>query len=377
MKRIILIINSMLLFSVIAFSQESTFDFDGKTQKKDSIIIDIKPPKVEKTKDISMERKLFRILPNGGVEEILPLEGSDGKTYYKFKPNDKFYSRYKCSSSQPSNATYKVCESYKFYPKFGGHNHNGNIPPYNDWNNNPLPSPACTPLTQVNNYSYVYFKAPEFATRAKHEIKFYGACSGVYYDIIDIKIDGLKALEPAYLDSLHGYVTYYNLIGATDYHPANHFARPQTIDLLKEIAWKYHVEFPTAEVLNINDISLIWGGKFDVNENWSGDHTYHRYGRQVDIRLWSIPVENRERFKEICCSLGVEVELHSKNGEPLTPFDTYFWENTDFNLPPWNSFTEEELDIRVPHYHLVFPKFDTEIDNPPDQTPQGCPPAKL
>jgi len=36
--------------------------------------------------------------------------------------------------------------------------------------------------------------------------------------------------------------------------------------------------------LNINDISLPNGGRFDINGEWTGSHSTHRVGRAVDIR---------------------------------------------------------------------------------------------
>lgn len=353
----------IVLFYDLVFSQTNDFDFDNKLSKKPIFLDKMNLPGVGQLKDNFVERKLFRVLENGATEEVLPLKDEKGRTYYKFKPNDKFYSRYKCNSSDAS-LTYKVCEKYVFYPKYGGHNHDENIPPYTDWNNQQLTNPVCSPVTQVNNYSYIYFKAPEFATRVEHTIQFYGACSGTYYDIVDIKIDGLVLLQPAWQDSLHGGATYYQLVGETPSHPVNHFARPQTIDLLKQIAWEYYTEFPTSPVLCINDISLIWGGKFDIYANWTGEHTFHRYGRQVDLRIWTIPPENRERLKEIACKYGVEMELH-RNGLPQT------LENVDFSWVPCQSKDADELDLKykVPHYHLKFPKFDTEIENPPDEVP--------
>ena len=40
------------------------------------------------------------------------------------------------------------------------------------------------------------------------------------------------------------------------------------------------------ENIFVNDISLKDGGVFDLNQNWSPpDHSLHREGRNVDIRL--------------------------------------------------------------------------------------------
>jgi hypothetical protein len=354
----------MIILSYIntAFSQTTNFDFDGKLSDRPFIFDKINSPEVNSQKDNFIEKKLFRVLENGATEEVLPLKDEKGKTYYKFRPNDKFYSRYKCNSSDAS-LTYKVCEKYVFYPKYGGHNHDANIPPYTDWNNQQLTNPACSPVTQVNNYSYIYFKAPEFATRVEHTIQFYGACSGTYYDTIDIKIDGLVLLQSAWQDSLHGGVTYYQLVGETPSHPVNHFARPQTIDLLKQIAWEYYLSFstyPYFSKLEINDISLIWGGLFDINANWHKEHNEHRYGNQVDLRriAWISPTTyimmpkiQEDKLIEIACNLGVQAKIESKDG-------------TIYDLDE----SEEKWRSTAPHFHLRFP-ISNEVYVPEDVPP--------
>ncbi len=44
--------------------------------------------------------------------------------------------------------------------------------------------------------------------------------------------------------------------------------------------------FPTGaeDLLQINDISLPWGGLFDVNGNWAPPHGGHRWGNMADLR---------------------------------------------------------------------------------------------
>ena len=39
----------------------------------------------------------------------------------------------------------------------------------------------------------------------------------------------------------------------------------------------------TFRVLDVNDISLRWGGLFDIHGDWSVPHRTHRTGRTVDI----------------------------------------------------------------------------------------------
>lgn len=316
-----------------------------------------------------IETKVFRITESGTEVEV-PAEIIDGKGYLKIKPNEIIEHKIWCPAQ---SGVWGLCYDYKFDPKFAGHNHSTNIPPYT-WNGQNIPAHRCWSNIPVANTAVLYLRAPEFATRADHIAQISGACYGPVSSIIDTKIDGLVALPPAWSDGLHGGATYYNLVGETTQHPINHFAKPQTIDLIKEIAWQYHTEFPNAEVLNVNDISLKWGGLFDISGAWAMPHEFHRYGRQADFRLSSIiPESNRERFKQISCDLGVEVELHSKDHKKLIPTEAAVWERMDFNVPPWKFLTAEELDVRVPHYHLVFPKYDSDVDDPTDQGPQGCP----
>ncbi|MBI2588108.1 PKD domain-containing protein [Candidatus Berkelbacteria bacterium] len=36
--------------------------------------------------------------------------------------------------------------------------------------------------------------------------------------------------------------------------------------------------------IEVNDMSLVWGGRFDIDGNWGGDHQCHREGKESDIR---------------------------------------------------------------------------------------------
>ena len=46
--------------------------------------------------------------------------------------------------------------------------------------------------------------------------------------------------------------------------------------------------------IRINDISLPYGGKFDINGSWSGGHEAHRSGRNTDISAYGVD-ENNDR----------------------------------------------------------------------------------
>ena len=386
---LVLIIGLTFVLSLNLVAKENTaINFDSANvneilifKKIDKDISNFPKPVSSKIDSVKVKIRTFRVTESGQEVEVFPEEIMTEKNYYKFKPNDKFYHQIWCPAQ---SGLWNFCVDYKFYPEYGGHNHNDNVPPYTTWEGeHPIPLHKCYFDIPVETTYFLYRKAPKFATRSEKVTRFWGACGGTLYNTTDIKIDGLELLKPAHEDGLYGGATYYKLIGEKPWHPINHFGKIQTLDLLKEIAWQYHSEFPNDEVLNINDISLRWGGLFDVKIDsttgehilWVTPHKFHRYGRQADLRLRTIPAENRARFIQICRDVGdvgVEVELHSKIGVPLSLFESSIWENTDFNLPPWNSFSEKELDMRVPHYHLVFPKYDNEVDNPVDQIPQNC-----
>jgi murein endopeptidase len=55
-------------------------------------------------------------------------------------------------------------------------------------------------------------------------------------------------------------------------------------DALLNIAIEWHSSFPREQLLFINDMSLPYGGLFDVNGDWKTPHKTHRIGKSADIR---------------------------------------------------------------------------------------------
>lgn len=308
------------------------------------------------------ETKILRITETGVAVEVPLEEAADGKGYYKFKPNDLIEHKIWC----PSQSGYwGLCYDYKFDPRFAGHNHTTNIPPYT-WNGYPIPAHRCYSNIPVSNTMVFYFKAPEFATRADHTAQISGACYGPVSSIFDIKIDGLVALPPAWSDSLHGGVTYYTLIGTTTHHPVgNHFGKPSTITSLQQIAWNYYLEFSTFSAfsrLEVNDMSLRWGGLFDIAGNWAPNHHEHRYGRQVDLRriIWNssgemvfMPENQEKKLIKEACKFNVQVLRENKDGRLTDPLLTQDWGSAS----------------TAPHFHLRFPLTGDDSENPLDITP--------
>ncbi len=76
-------------------------------------------------------------------------------------------------------------------------------------------------------------------------------------------------------------------IGQTLQHSDNHYLTWDAAYKMFEISSRYQRIWPTAPKLTLNDMSLKWGGKFDLDGNWETSinrHAEHRVGSSSDIR---------------------------------------------------------------------------------------------
>lgn len=141
--------------------------------------------------------------------------------------------------------------------------------------------------------------------------------------IIWVGVKGLKSLIPA-ADPAIG--QRYALIGQDDYHPKNHYLKPEAIGRLQQLAYLYRRRFPNDPPLHLNDAGPERGGLFDIYwENpqkgtkrtvwWTPPHHEHRRRTVIDIRAndapGAIPVRNWTSFLEIASRLGIEAAIHS------------------------------------------------------------------
>jgi hypothetical protein len=77
---------------------------------------------------------------------------------------------------------------------------------------------------------------------------------------------------------------HYVLIGANaggSLHSMNHFGETTLINVLKELADTAYSE--QSYKLRFNDMSLIYGGPFDITNNWNTPHQNHREGVSIDV----------------------------------------------------------------------------------------------
>ena len=152
----------------------------------------------------------------------------------------------------------------------------------------------------------------------------------VYSDTLEIRVPGLLPL---------GEGDNYVLVGGTSGHTGpgvfsgymmpdnNHYGVPSVLDSLASFAdtWASVVVEDIAEPddqtpLYYNDISLPSGGMFDVCGNWHSPHTFHRVGRDIDIRTtrW-LPSTDTDY-------------PHSREGVYLTPFTDELGKESHVNV---------------------------------------------
>ena len=121
------------------------------------------------------------------------------------------------------------------------------------------------------------------------------ACSGSKTSEINVKVDGLWPIPGS---------VYYALtesdgkggtknVGDNGNHSGNHYLTNDASMKLWGVArdfYDYQIRKGVAKptLMYLNDASLKWGGKFDIQGNWTGYHYEHDRGVVIDIRANTI-----------------------------------------------------------------------------------------
>jgi hypothetical protein len=147
----------------------------------------------------------------------------------------------------------------------GGHNHDGNRP-----KGTISPNDIYFSSGEAGVKSAKY-KSSEVSGIEKIKAKLDGSNEAEEFEM-KVRVPGLVGLP--YGD---GHV----LIGQTGSHPINHYGTLSALGSLAELA-AAHKEAGRG-TLRINDMSLEWGGLFDIMANWSPPHKTHRQGNTVDV----------------------------------------------------------------------------------------------
>jgi hypothetical protein len=197
-------------------------------------------------------------------------------------------------------------------PNSGGHEHHDSNRP-----NGTLSRMQGT--TDSNGEVKVTFTAPEVA--GIHNIKATcDGCSGTpAKKQIKVKVPDLVPINPNPPRNASG--TYlYALTSVDAIHQGN--ARYHTGQYWLSVAARINLDY-LIDAFNekgwgtvaLNDASLIWGGRYDINGNWDRPHAGHRDGTEIDISFSRagnpIPVQKQDTFyKEFCGKQAVEIPFN-------------------------------------------------------------------
>ncbi|MDX2039867.1 MAG: hypothetical protein SF097_01400 [Acidobacteriota bacterium] len=108
---------------------------------------------------------------------------------------------------------------------------------------------------------------------------------------IGIFINGLQELPAG---------TNYDKVGQTATHPFNHWGTAIAVANLPPIADDYKAAYPGSANLRFNDMSLVSGGRFEIDGNWvDTSHAEHRVGRNCDIGSSNVPTNRWATLNQI------------------------------------------------------------------------------
>ena len=108
----------------------------------------------------------------------------------------------------------------------------------------------------------------------------------------------------------------YLKIGSRPEHPDNHFGTSTLVTRMQELAVAYREAYPDATPLEYNDMSLEFGGVFDLNKNWAPPHRGHRTGVHVDLRTRTIPDSALRELRLLAPKFGLKVFDETKTPNP-------------------------------------------------------------
>lgn len=171
---------------------------------------------------------------------------------------------------------------------------------------------CATATTGSNGYASFTFMAP--AVSGEHTVTaacINPVCNNTDTGKIDVKVPGLHTIP----DDPELYV----LIGgeANKKHHDNHYLTENAFSQLLVLAINYHVLHPKEPLLHLNDASLEWGGRFDINGDWKSPHGKHRRGVVIDVRAnddtgvtGAIPLTSFDNFIATAADHSAEAQVH-------------------------------------------------------------------
>lgn len=291
----------VILAAMPVFSAEPTVDFDGKSKKTETVIIQMKDKATDFPVAPSIEEP-----PEQPVGESGTAVDTNGQTKDMFEPGTILRNQARCN--YPGHAgTYAVCLQFLKDQPFG---HNHNIPPTPPvvFLDTSVPYPGledyvkhCYLRVPLNTGVNFLWRTPAYATDLVENVAYLPSPGGPLYcnnspeyDVL-VGVSGLQQLLPG---------LGYQLEPGTSAHPEIFYGQMITVNSVQAIAAQYAGEFASDMPLPIMRISLPKGGLFDIDDDWIPPLVQHRRGWEVDVKSVYIPQEHRARFEEIVQSVG-------------------------------------------------------------------------
>lgn len=316
-----------LYFTPLTLNAEIV-DFDGKTKGNADVTnflleyrqdTPVTPTRISEDSSQSI-LKIGVVAESGDFVEVQPdknwfNEEGIKVDHYTFLPGAKIWNEVTCTWRNSRSWSAEV-SYYYIHDLYGGHHHYSLLPPAlyisRNYSNTPpdntfapASSPIIVPQTADHTPYKFWIKLPEFATRINLETQSYGSCAGQYKSAVaDVKYTDAGGKELQAMPEKGKNYILYNSTTAASYHPDSHYGTKEFIDALTSIADDYWAVCPgpKAKPLYINDMSLPWGGKFDLNLKWTtGSHTEHQKGINADVSKKLVRKANRAKLLEIMC----------------------------------------------------------------------------
>lgn len=309
----------------LGLAQELRIDFDGNASKSINEVVSLRSPK-KYAGSVQVEV----VSDNGIVVPVEPRADRYGVKHYPFTPGKNHAMiRYTCPGP--------IGQAYTWYvkltapiskPQEAGHNHaaadilgskeckkNSKKPCKAEpavkytylvdgsvWQAGTSATGMVTsPQLGPNSEFKLSVDIPKYATQLTTSVEFSGTCVDSRIDSLDIMMQGLSELPQS-----ASYVSAGINAGANTLHQFNHYATTTTVNTLIRLAARWnddHINTNTNKLV-FNDISLKFGGLFDVHGNWSGSHSNHSFGTAVDVSKRCIKKTNRAAFIRLIDELG-------------------------------------------------------------------------
>lgn len=277
-------------------------DFDGSSRQTPKITSQLPLPPARGRAKVEIAAQS----PSGAWVPAKPVRSADGSNHYEFPPGTVIQGTLSCRSSGPNppTAPWSATAFFRNLPTFGGHmNHEYPVPNLATPSGDDLSNPVNTGSLAVNTDYTFDWVAPAFATRITEEITWSGSCSGTQTEVIDAKVSGLVSMPPG------GAAKGYSLVGGNQWHPDNHNVTPQLEAQLQQIGLAWHKACANSAALPYNDMSLPWGGVFDLNGDWKSPHKSHMFGNNADVSKKWVRKGDRAKLLGIMCQYA---DVHSE-----------------------------------------------------------------